>query len=333
MTTTAPDPQALFTVAGPIPAMGSQPGCANCTQVEEPDIRFALANLSRKYTDLAEVMARYMSEAELAPERRSRSAQSVADRLARIVGGFETQPGDYPDCALIGHQYPNGTFTWFCTGVLVQPRVVLTAAHCYRDINVVALDAVNFQSLQNAEIIEARKVAVNPLWTQGVMGNDIAVVVLRQDAGVQPIPLATAADLAAASTTTLVGFGNNNTASTKGFGTQREVTVDILHLRRTPEDDLNAAEHALGFESDLEFVAGGGGYDSCNGDSGGPAYISVLSGRKVAGLTSRGTLAATTPCGEGGIYTRVDTQQDFINKVLSDTSIPVQPWSPSSLFR
>ena len=123
--------------------------------------------------------------------------------------------------------------------------------------------------------------------------------------------------------------------------------MDITHLRRTPEDDLDAAEQALGFESDLEFVAGGSGYDSCNGDSGGPAYISVGSGRKVAGLTSRSTLGATTRCGEGGIYTRVDTQLAFINRVLSDNNvasdtevptpekkkkIPHQQWSPASLF-
>jgi secreted trypsin-like serine protease len=333
MTAPVSGPQGLQTVAGTT-AVGPPPECADCAQVDESDTRLAIANLSRKYTDLAEAVAQYVtSEAEGPPEGRSRTALSVAGRIARIVGGFETQPGEYPDCALIGRQYPNGTYTWFCTGVLVQPRVVLTAAHCYQNINVVALDAVNFQDLQHAEIIGVRKVAVNPLWTQGVIGNDIAVLVLRQDAGVAPIALATQADLAGAGATTLVGFGNSDTKSTKGFGTQREVTVDILHLRRTPQDDLDAVEHTLGFESDREFVAGGGGYDSCNGDSGGPAYISVGSSRKVAGLTSRGTLTATSLCGEGGIYTRVDTQRAFIDQVLNEASAPTQPWSPSSLFK
>ena len=68
-------------------------------------------------------------------------------------------------------------------------------------------------------------------------------------------------------------------------------------------------------------MAGGDGHDSCNGDSGGPAYILVDGGRKVAGLTSRATEGATNPCGEGGIYTRVDTQREFINGVMRAANI------------
>jgi endonuclease G len=311
------------------------PGCANCTQARESDIQSTVARLSQKYGELAASVARYVQQADDSPARRSLTAVAVAQELGRIVGGFETQPGAYPDCALIGHQYPNGSFQWFCSGVLVFPDVVLTAAHCHQGINVVALNAVNVQSLEDAEIIGVRKMIVNPLWKQGVNCNDIAVLVLRREARVRPVPPATATELAGSSETTLVGFGNNDLNSTKGFGIQREVAVDILHVRRGPADDLDAAEQTLGFESDCEFVAGGSGYDSCNGDSGGPAYITVGGTRRVAGLTSRSTTGATTPCGDGGIYTRVDTQLAFIDKVRKvekKAKAPTQ-WSPSSLFR
>src|SRR4051812_12477384 len=109
MTTPVPGPQGLQTMAARTTLTGAQPTCANCARVEESDTRLTLANLSRKYTDLADVVAGYMiSDAELAPEPRNRNARTIADRIARIVGGFDTRPGDYPDCALIGHQYPNG---------------------------------------------------------------------------------------------------------------------------------------------------------------------------------------------------------------------------------
>jgi secreted trypsin-like serine protease len=297
--------------------------CPNCAQGEEVDLQAAIDNLSRKYTQLAQVVARYMSQARLARGARAANAESMAELLIRIVGGSETEPGEYPDCCLIGRRFSNGTQSWFCTGVLVHPRVVLTAGHCQDPtfpINIVALKAVNQAALRDAEIIGVRRVVVNPGYPQR-MGNDISVLILRRTATVAPTPIASTADIAAAEKTTLVGFGNNDILSTKGFGIQRQVVVDITNVRRAAGDDLDEDEETLGFESDLEFVAGGAGYDSCNGDSGGPAYILVGAQRKVAGLTSRATEGATAPCGEGGIYTRVDTQREFINAVMRAANI------------
>jgi secreted trypsin-like serine protease len=297
--------------------------CPNCAQGEEVDLLTAFNNLSRKYTELAEVIAGYMSQARLERGVRATNAESMAERLLRIVGGSRTQPGEYPDCCLIGQRFSDGSHEWFCTGVLVHPRVILTAGHCQdpaAPINVVALNAVNQGSLRDAEVRRVRRVVVNPDYPKRV-GNDITVLILRNSADVAPTPIATTADIAAAQKTMLVGFGNNNVLSSKGFGIQRKVEVDITHVRRTAGDDLDEDEATLGFESDFEFVAGGGGHDSCNGDSGGPAYILVGGVRKVAGLTSRATEGVTNPCGEGGIYTRVDTQRDFINRVMREANI------------
>lgn len=42
---------------------------------------------------------------------------------------------------------------------------------------------------------------------------------------------------------------------------------------------------------------------------------------KLAGLTSRGTGSANRPCGDGGIYTRLDKHMDFVNDVARRAGI------------
>ncbi|HEV3049261.1 MAG TPA: serine protease [Longimicrobium sp.] len=298
--------------------------CSNCSKLPaEEDLRAALANLSRKHTQMADLLNQTLELAidEDVPQRAQR-ARELADFLARIVGGRPVKPGDFPECCLIGQESSIGTMSWFCTGVLVHPRVVLTAGHCVRPPslapNVVALNATNFNDLDGAEIVRVRRTAVHPRYLQTRPLNDLTVLILRADARTAPVPMASSEELARARRTQLVGFGNDDIKSTRGFGTKREVTVEIA---RPLPDELDEREQNWRFESDLEFVAGGAGYDSCNGDSGGPAYIEVDGARKVAGLTSRAIHGAVNDCGEGGVYTRVDVHRDFIRQTMVDNGI------------
>jgi endonuclease G len=74
-------------------------------------------------------------------------------------------------------------------------------------------------------------------------------------------------------------------------------------------------------------VAGrkGLGKDTCNGDSGGPAYLRQAGGYVVAGLTSRATRSAAVNCGDGGIYVRPSAFRDWINGVLAEAGLPALP--------
>ncbi|NUY79281.1 trypsin-like serine protease [Flavobacterium sp. MAH-1] len=168
-------------------------------------------------------------------------------------------------------------------------------------------------------MIQAKKAIPHIGYQQTKKYYDICVIVLGADARTTPVPIAIDTEVNAAQKTTLVGFGNEDVYSTVGFGTKREVNVDITSIRRFPSQNLDADEVRYGYESDLEFVAGGKGFDSCNGDSGGPAYIIVDGVRKLAGLTSRATDGASNPCGEGGIYTRVDAFTEFIYGLVPKT--------------
>ncbi len=302
----------------------SSTSTCSCQAPQQPstsDLHRAYRHLARKHQQLADAVAHLVSQTAVArPARAAARQDELHQMVARIVGGVPTAPTDFKECCLIGRKFPNGAVEWFCSGVLVHPRIVLTAAHCQHapspGINLVALNATNQNDLSNSEIIAASRATANPAWRNGG-ANDITVVVLKKAARTGPVAIATTADLAAATETTLVGFGNNDIQSTRGFGLKRQVTVPVKSVRRKPSDDLHADESEFGYQSDLEFVAGGHGFDSCNGDSGGPAYLGSGRSVKVAGLTSRATANAVDNCGDGGIYTRIDQQLNFINTVAA----------------
>lgn len=299
--------------------------CPRCSGKQQFDAKQGFDNLSRRYDELAFLVSRYMSEANMERRDRNTNAFAMAAKIKRIVGGVPVSKGEYPECCLVGQMFPNGSASWFCTGVLVHPRVVLTAAHCHNpseglSVNVVALNAENEDYLSGAEIVPVRFTKVHPDYPASGL-NDIAVLILRQNATTPPVNPATTSEINASEMVTLAGFGNDDINSTRGFGIKRVVEVPLIAVRRSPAEGLDELEHLYGFESDLEFVAGGDGYDSCNGDSGGPAYILVDGERKAAGLTSRSTRTATAPCGDGGIYTRVDTQKNFINSIMDSANL------------
>jgi secreted trypsin-like serine protease len=302
--------------------MGSTHACPTCEKAQDFDAKTAYRRLSRKHEELTRLVARYMSEAGLDRPTRAANALQMAAEAERIVGGVTTT--DFPECCLVGRRNPNGTVGWFCSGALIHPKIVVTAGHCFipaNRANIVALNASDQNHLQASELDIVRRMSQHPHYQQTHEFSDISVIILRSASHVTPVQVASPAEMAAATETTLVGFGNDDVNSTRGFGVKRKVTVPITNIRRTPADNLGADEQALGFESDLEFVAGAPGFDTCNGDSGGPAYIFDGANKRLAGLTSRATNAATHPCGDGGIYTRMDVHLDFVRQVAHDVGI------------
>jgi endonuclease G len=282
--------------------------CSDCNNENNFDVAKAYTDLHQKYTQLADVMVKYMSEAGLNRDLRVENASTMADLLSRIVGGTPVTDGRFPECCLVGNQS-----RYFCTGVLVHPRIVLTAAHCLPNITRVRLNCTTEFDPNGIEI-PVQKVRIHPEYNRI---HDIGVLILPPNDRVpQHAEIATTKELLKARDTTLVGFGTTDFAGTIGFGLKRQVSVSI-----DQHTNIDEAEARLGFESDFEFTAGGDGKDTCGGDSGGPAYIVVNGKIKVAALTSRALRNASQPCGLGGIYTRIDVHLDFIRRVAQESGI------------
>lgn len=205
-----------------------------------------------------------------------------------IYGGETVEPGAWPNVAAI--LLPATS----CTGTLVSDRVILTAAHCVENGEPPGLLRVRFTDdiFAAGATYQVERYGMHPKYCGSdtsickVDVWDFAYLVLSEPVvGVAPIrPLVTqeAWDeaMAVGSTVTLVGYGANEKML---GGVKREVDAPIVKFS----------------PSGLEFQAGGMGIDSCNGDSGGPAFVTLASGETLlAGVTSRGF----ETCGNGGFY-------------------------------
>lgn len=310
--------RALATDAGaPVPAgERTLPDVAN----RDADAEEHREVLAATPADRREAMARFLEWAATQRNvaRGTRAPTDVRD-LERIVGGSDVVPGGFLSCVCIGT-----AARWQCTGAVVAPRVVLTAAHCGTAISRIMVGGNVVQPLDGAgRIVSVRKVVVHPSYRSGE--NDITVLILAEDAEVPPVKIATEEQLRAATNVQLVGFGFNDPSRQVGFGTKRQVVVPMAPVMGLAGDPgLQALEQLLGFHAAYEFVAGrkGLGLDTCNGDSGGPAYILGPQNFLLAGLTSRATRQANLPCGDGGIYVRPDRFRDWIAGVLSEAGLP-----------
>ena len=226
----------------------------------------------------------------------------------RIVGGQPADPGDWPSAAAVQR---DGSF--ICSGVLVAPDVVLTAGHCDFDLTEVRLDSVDLDSGEIVAVAESFRHEDH--WTT----YDITAIKLAQPAVTEPVVLArdciTDVFLRDGAAVDVVGFGAIDTYATERPGLLYEAQTTVQNsLCDDVDRDCNESVMPGG-----ELIAGGGGVDSCSGDSGGPLYLQTEVGTYLLGITSRAADPATVPCGDGGIYVRAEAVVDWIETVTGTT--------------
>lgn len=209
----------------------------------------------------------------------------AARPTTEIIGGQLTEPGEFD--GVVALQAGTG----LCSGTVVAPRLILTAAHCLASLDPDTEVIVHYGDNIDEGTIVASNWGAHPQFCPDCKQDlfDYGFVEIDTDfmvPGGYTLPIATQVEWDQAMNegkeVTVVGYGEDP-GSGDGVGAKRKVTTTISKLSK----------------AGLEFFAGGDLRDSCNGDSGGPAFVHVASGElRLAGITSRGS----NPCGDGGYY-------------------------------
>jgi len=228
-----------------------------------------------------------------------RSAALVVAALAAALAGAEPAGavvgGSIDNTrAAVGFVYDQVSDT-ACSGTLIAPAVVLTAAHCLVGDPTAANYLVSFDVMPFAtplDFVAVSEVHPQPAFDPGTLTHDVGVLVLATPSGVTPLPwldVDPGGVYAAGQGFVASGFGETTPQS--GAGTRRSVAIAM--------DAVGTASFTHD-QSD--------GFGICAGDSGGPAIVQVDSVETVVGVASFGDQA----CAQYSLWDRTDAEASFI---------------------
>jgi secreted trypsin-like serine protease len=272
---------------------------------------------------------RVLSRAAQAGTARREPHRAGPTAHAAVIDGSTAAPGTWPWLAFVA----NVQLSTACSGTVVSPMVVLTAAHCAEDINSGALyppsafgvvtGALDWTAAGGAAI-KVAAVEIDPGFDRSTLDDDVAVLVLASPTRAPALPLATPADsalLAQGTSVAVAGWGNTfssesppPTALHWGASVVQGATycTNEEYIDGVPFDPSN---DLCALDAPSLAVA------TCHGDSGGPLVASDASGDPVAiGITSRGDPLCNPDF--PSVFTRADAISAWVQSVVAANPLP-----------
>jgi secreted trypsin-like serine protease len=248
---------------------------------------------------------------------------------ASIIGGAPTSIDQFPFLAYI--EAGNKRSGFACTGTVVAPRVVLTAAHCVEDVESgvfaqpaeykVAIGVANPKQSSAENVFDVVATHVFPNFDPGVIHGDAAILILSRPTSVPALALAGPADAplyAGGATVSVAGWGLTAAENRQAPSNLRSTTMAVQSggacKRRTRgfyKEYSPALQLCL-----LSPPANNSG--TCFGDSGGPAIGQRADGTPVelAVISVVGPLC--TPKSPN-VLTRVDLVASWVTEWIAAT--------------
>ncbi len=167
------------------------------------------------------------------------AAASASDGAhASIIGGSPASIEQFPSLAYI--EAGNEHHGFACSGTVVAPRVVLTAAHCAEEIETgaftkpgeyaVATNIANPKQAQGENVFGVSAVHVFPSFDPGVIHGDAAILILDRPTSAPPLALAGPEDAAlyeGGAAVTVAGWGLTRAQNRQAPANLRSATMAI----------------------------------------------------------------------------------------------------------
>ncbi|CAH1154053.1 unnamed protein product [Phaedon cochleariae] len=235
----------------------------------------------------------------------------------RIIGGADVLPHSYPFQAVLYITYKKRLY--LCGGTLIDPRWILTAAHCVHSNNMVIdiiLGAHNLTNLGAQDTIQkfrSTSYRKHPRYNNRLKLNDIALIKLPENAilneYVNVVPISNGKNNYAGEMGTILGWGTTDDGTLPK--TLKSVTVKVMSNRAckwTSPVLIQAVKQSH------VCVSGAGPKGGCGGDSGGPLLVNGTQIGVASFIVNSCTMGMPT------VFTRLNQFNDWIIKNINSNS-------------